>query len=313
MFMRFVVLSFCLLMGMCLSSVALAQPAPPCTAEAIKQFDFWLGTWRGSWTQDGRTKTAINVISRSHNGCVVTEQFREEQPDGLIGTSVSVWNPRAAQWQQSWVDNQGSYLAFLGGVRDGTMILSREAKRGDGKLQRQRMRFTEVTRERFVWLWESQTEGDEAWKTDWRIEYSRIDVAPAGGPLAKFEALAGCWVSIASNREYREHWMRPAGDLMVGMVRSIRDGKANSYEAMRIELDSDATPVFVATPKGQRETRFRLKQSSAQEIVFENAKNDFPQRIIYRPTTTTLDARIEGSSGEKIKGIDFPLKRVACE
>jgi hypothetical protein len=292
--------------------VAFAQSQAPCQSETAKQFDFWLGTWRGTWTQDGVTKTALNVVNRSHDGCVVTEQFRAEQPRGLIGTSVSVWNPRTSQWQQTWVDNQGSYLAFTGGLDGTTMTLSREGKTREGKAIRQRMRFIDVTRDRFVWLWERQIDDEKTWSVQWRIEYARVEVATGDEPLAKFETLAGCWVSVRDKREYREHWMRPAGGMMVGMVRQIRDGKANSYEAMHIELDSDGMPVFVAQPKGQAETRFRLKEHTSEQIVFENPKHDFPQRIVYRPTNTTLDARIESEKEGKIRGIDFPLKRVSC-
>jgi Domain of unknown function (DUF6265) len=295
------------------SPLTQAQPPAPCAADAIKQFDFWVGTWRGSWTQDGQTKTALNVVSRSHDGCVLTEQFREEQASGLVGTSVSVWNPRSSQWQQTWVDNQASYLAFTGGIDDGVMTLSREAKGIDGKTRRQRMRFTEVTRERFVWLWESRNDDEARWSTQWRIDYTRLDVGSAPEPLAKFEALAGCWVSIAAGREYREHWMRPVGGLMMGMARSIRDGKAHSYEAMRIELDRDQVPVLVAALKGQSETRFRLKLQDAEQIVFENLKHDFPQRVTYRSTANTLDARIEGVKEDKLRGVDFRMKRIACD
>ncbi len=290
-----------------------AQPQPPCQSEAAKQFDFWLGTWRGTWTQDSETKTALNVVNRSHDGCVVTEQFREDQARGLVGTSVSVWNPRTSQWQQTWVDNQGSYLAFTGGLEGATMTLAREVKTKDGKALRERMRFTDVTRDRFVWFWEQQIDEEKTWTVQWRIEYARVEVAPGAEPLAKLEALAGCWASLTDKREYREHWMRPVGGMMVGMVRQIRDGKAISYEAMRIELDGDGTPVFIARPKGQAETRFRLKEQTADRFVFENSKHDFPRRVIYRVTNTTLDASIEGDRNGKSHGIEFALKRTECQ
>ena len=38
----------------------------------------------------------------------------------------------AGKWKQTWVDNEGGYLDFVGESKDGQMILSREATRPDG-------------------------------------------------------------------------------------------------------------------------------------------------------------------------------------
>jgi hypothetical protein len=41
---------------------------------------------------------------------------------------------------------------------------------------------------------------------------------------------------------------------------------------------------------------------------------DFPQRIMYRALPHgRLAARIEGLRGGTLRGVDFPMKRVACD
>ena len=42
------------------------------------------------------------------------------------GMSVSVYNPRLGQWRQTWVDNEGNYWDFRGGVCENQMILATE-------------------------------------------------------------------------------------------------------------------------------------------------------------------------------------------
>ncbi|HKW35434.1 MAG TPA: hypothetical protein VJN92_20650 [Candidatus Acidoferrum sp.] len=57
----------------------------------------------------------------------------------LRGMSVSSFLPRAGKWKQTWVDNEGSYLDFVGEFKDGQMILSREGVAPDGPKILQRM------------------------------------------------------------------------------------------------------------------------------------------------------------------------------
>jgi hypothetical protein len=48
--------------------------------------------------------------------------------------------------------------------------------------------------------------------------------------------------------------------------------------------------------------------------VFENAANDFPQRVIYRLAQTgRISARIEGAADDPARAVDFPMKRTSCE
>ena len=140
----------------------------------------------------------------------------------------------------------------------------------------------------------------------------RVDAAK---PLTKFAWLAGCWEGRTGSATFREHWMPEAGRTMFAMSRTMREDKVISYEAIRLELDADGqTPVYVPTPSGQKETRFKLASDTDGKFVFENLQHDFPQRIIYQQNNDgSLLARIEGMRGDKLRGTDFPMKRANCE
>ena len=102
-------------------------------------------------------------------GCVVVERFAS--PD-LEGMSVSTFDAEAGAWKQTWVDNQGGYLDFVGGYENGRMVLSRVALEG-GKRVHQRMVWTNVTPDAFDWSWERSEDGGATWKVVWPIHYTR--------------------------------------------------------------------------------------------------------------------------------------------
>lgn len=125
--------------------------------------------------------------------------------------------------------------------------------------------------------------------------------------------ISGCWERSGGSRQTVEQWMKPAGGTMLGMSRTVANGRTVEYEHLLLHQVGD-TIYYVATPSRQQQASFKLIRSSAQEAVFENPEHDFPQRIIYRlQTDGSLVARIEGKSKGVERGIDFPLKKTACE
>ena len=114
-----------------------------------KQLDFWVGEWDLTWpgTKAGETGHGTNSIKRIMDGCVVQENF-SGLAQHLRGTSVSIFDAAAGKWKQTWVDNQGGYLDFIGEFKDGQMILQREATGPNGTKFLQRMVWKNITRQR---------------------------------------------------------------------------------------------------------------------------------------------------------------------
>ena len=132
-------------------------------------------------------------------------------------------------------------------------------------------------------------------------------------PFAPVAWLAGCWEPQGREAGSTEQWMPPAGGLMLGMARTLRQGRVVEFEFMQIRAEADGQLVYVAQPQGRPPTDFRLVRQGEAEAVFENPTHDFPQRVIYRrESAQRLVARIEGSVQGKARGIDFPMTRAAC-
>lgn len=157
-----------------ISSTAFAQEGetpkePPCSVPEAGQFDFWVGEWDANW---GENSAGTNSIKKIMDGCVILENFDGTPSIPLKGMSVSTFSEQSGKWQQTWVDNSGGYLDFVGGFEDGKMILSREFVK-DGKKLMQRMVWFNISENEFDWNWERSEDSGKIWKVLWSIHYKR--------------------------------------------------------------------------------------------------------------------------------------------
>jgi len=170
-----------LLMSLLSVSALFSQPSTtqteptPCTTVQQKQFDFWVGEWDLTWPGKnvGAVDHSTNSIKRILDGCVVQESFSGQDAMHLRGTSVSIFDTNADKWRQTWVDNEGGYLDFVGELKDGQMMLQREAIRKDGTRILQRMVWKNITTNELDWSWEASRDGGKTWQVQWPIHYKR--------------------------------------------------------------------------------------------------------------------------------------------
>lgn len=136
----------------------------------------------------------------------------------------------------------------------------------------------------------------------------------ANKPVNSLSWISGCWEMSSNGRTTTEIWGKATTNLMIGTSQSVKDGKTVAYEFLRI-VNNGQGLTYVAQPSNaQSPTVFAASKLAGNEVVFENLKHDFPQRIIYRQEKAdSLFARIEGKQGEREMSMDFPMKRVPCE
>jgi len=151
-----------------------AAPAAPCSSPEARQFDFWVGEWIGSWKNpNGTSAQGTNRVESILGGCVIHENFEGASAQQLVGKSYSVWSPALKKWQQTWVDNSGGYLELAGQFADGKMVLLRDGLLGNGKMGKQRMTFSNISKEKFDWDWDTSDDGGATWTNRWHIVYTR--------------------------------------------------------------------------------------------------------------------------------------------
>lgn len=174
--MRTLLLALAATLMACASAGAQQQQpqAPPCSGEAYRQMDFWLGTWDAAWESSPGTPAGrgVNVITRALGDCVIEENFDGGPSTGnLIGRSVSMYHAPVGRWRQTWVDNQGGYFALTGGPVGDTFVL--ESTRVTENAPYQRMVFEDITPQAFTWRWQRSADGGATWTDAWVIRYTK--------------------------------------------------------------------------------------------------------------------------------------------
>ena len=133
--------------------------------------------------------------------------------------------------------------------------------------------------------------------------------------LQSLAFISGCWEISKPEKKMivSEQWMIADGGAMIGMSRTVRNGKMTGFEFLRIVEDDTGIHYISKPSENKEETAFKLVKWAPGDVTFENPTHDFPQRIIYRLTKPdALSARIEGTMNGKASGIDFPMTRAKC-
>jgi hypothetical protein len=148
-----------------------AQSDCACCGEKARQFDFWLGTWNVS-TPDGKL-AGTNTIELIQDSCVLRENWTSSKSD-FTGTSYNFYNKVTEKWQQTWVDNKGGNLLLEGEYVNGKMILSsKPVRNANGKMQVDRITWTNNTDKTIRQYWEASTDNGVTWKTVFDGLYKR--------------------------------------------------------------------------------------------------------------------------------------------
>lgn len=156
------------------ASMAQAPNAQPCSSPKAAEFDFWIGEWDLTWSD---SLHGTNRIEKMFNNCTIHENFSDPKTN-YLGQSWSVFNTNYNLWQQTWVDNQGGYIALTGGMVADSMILYTAERKvpatisPTGKIKN-RMVFFNIKSESFDWSWEASTDSGNTWKPNWIIHYAR--------------------------------------------------------------------------------------------------------------------------------------------
>ena len=132
----------------------------------------------------------------------------------------------------------------------------------------------------------------------------------AGAPtISDLAWLAGSWSGKDGRDDHEEHWTAPKGGAMVGMHRTVRDGRMVEFEFFRIEAQNGVL-AYLSQPGGRSPaTPFTLKTLERERVVFENLAHDFPQRLIYWKDGDALRARIEGPMNGKERSMEWRWTR----
>lgn len=92
----------------------------------------------------------------------------------------------------------------------------------------------------------------------------------------------------------------------------VKGNKTVAFEFLQIKEYQTGEMYFIARPSKQKLTKFKMVRIGKNEVVFENPRHDFPQRIIYKKQDDgSLFARVESLIGKK--GFNYIFKKVPVD
>jgi ketosteroid isomerase-like protein len=122
-----------------------------------------------------------------------------------------------------------------------------------------------------------------------------------GEPLAELAWLSGAWVGkLPGGALVEEHWTSADGGTLIGSGRTVKAGKTEFFEHLRIEA-RDGKVLYVAQPLGKPATEFERMSSPVGQALFANPEHDWPKSIAYRRTEQGLHVRVSGGPGERVE------------
>jgi hypothetical protein len=150
--------------GLTMAAEEDAKPDPkPCTSDAHRDFDFWIGEWEVT-TPARKEWKAHNSITVGNGGCSLHEHYTT--PGGYEGSSVNFYDAANDKWHQTWIDNQGGALYLDGGLEDKAMVL-RDAT--------SRITWTVEPDGRVRQLWESTADEGKTWSVAFDGYYRKVE------------------------------------------------------------------------------------------------------------------------------------------
>lgn len=124
--------------------------------------------------------------------------------------------------------------------------------------------------------------------------------------------LQGCWETESNGRLLEAQWLSARGASMLGVGRTTRGTKLVEYELVLIRERGDHLS-YEAHPSREEPALFMSTVIAARSIVFENLKQDFPQRVGYERTSAErLVAWVEGVQDGRTRHAELSYRRVPC-
>lgn len=124
--------------------------------------------------------------------------------------------------------------------------------------------------------------------------------------------LLGKWENKSEEGNLSETWTKVNDSTFQGLSYFIKGKDTLSFENIILQQNGEDL-IYIPTVKGQNNDEpiaFKLTASTEKQLVFENPKHDYPQKIIYNQITKdSLVAEISGMQQGKPSSDKYPMKK----
>src|SRR5262245_35388634 len=117
-----------------------------------------------------------------------------------------------------------------------------------------------------------------------------LHVQPVPAVAEDLMWMVGSWQGVTAGNPIEEHWSTPGGDVLMCMIRWLKQGKVYLYEFVTIEPDGDTLVLRIKHFslggigwEGKTEAvTFYLTAIAPNQALFDIDDPESPARLIYR-------------------------------
>jgi hypothetical protein len=138
------------------------------------------------------------------------------------------------------------------------------------------------------------------------------EISKTYSQLEKANWFLGEWGNTTKESDFTENWIKKTDSSFTGksFVLVGKDTVFNENVVLEQKKDSLFYNVSVKDQNESESTSFYLTSSTKNQLVFENPKHDFPNKITYtKVTNDSIIAEISGKQNGKEAKESFPMKR----
>ena len=125
--------------------------------------------------------------------------------------------------------------------------------------------------------------------------------------------LLGKWQSKSTDGYLQETWKKVNDSTFQATSYYIKEEDTLHFETITLQQKGEEL-TYSAAVKGQNDDKpvaFKLTTATEKQLVFENPKHDYPQKISYTQTTpNNLVAKISGIQQAKPTSEQFSMKKI---
>ena len=125
--------------------------------------------------------------------------------------------------------------------------------------------------------------------------------------------LLGNWGSKAADGTLTEYWKKVNDSTFQAQSYFVKEKDTLHFESITLQQKGEIL-TYTATVEGQNDDKpvaFLLTTATEKQMVFENPKHDYPQKISYTQITPdSLVAKISGIQQGKPSSEQFSMKKI---
>ena len=125
--------------------------------------------------------------------------------------------------------------------------------------------------------------------------------------------LLGNWENKAADGTLTEYWKKVNDSTFQAESYFIKEKDTLHFESITLQQKGEVL-TYTATVEGQNDDKpvaFKLTTATEKQMVFENPKHDYPQKISYTQITPdSLVAKISGIQQGKPSSEQFSMKKI---